>query len=153
MLENKSRVQGPPRIGPRLGCLPNHQDRARDVIEAACHLPRARFEGGVGGDPLGERKRPVKRKAQAVPKCRRDQRGLIQQFLELGLKSAVGAALADGAGDDIERVDVAGAFPEHADMRIADQSRMHPFLDVAVAAANFHGAGRHRNVVAAGAEF
>ncbi len=62
-------------------------------------------------------------------------------------------ALADRAADDIKRVDVAGAFPEHADMRVADQPRVHPFLDVAVAAAHLHGAGRHRNVVAAGAEF
>ncbi len=38
-------------------------------------------------------------------------------------------------------------------MGIADQPRIHPFLDVTVAAAHFHGTGRHRNVVAAGAEF
>ena len=64
----------------------------------------------------------------------------------------MGAALADRARDDVERVDVAGALPEHADMGIADQPRIDPLLDVTVAAADFHGPGRDRNVVAAGAE-
>ena len=123
------------------------------MIEAAGHLSCTLFQRGLGGDALRDRERPVKRKAQAIAKSRRNQRGLIQQFPERDLKGAVGVALADRAGDDIERVDVAGTFPEHADMGVADQPRIHPFLDVAVAAAHFHGAGRYRNVVAAGAEF
>jgi len=108
---------------------------------------------GIGRDAFGETQRAVEHLAQAIAERRRDRCGFIQQFQKCCLQCLVRAALADGAGDDVERVDVAGAFPEHADMGVTNQPRLHPFLDVAVAAADFHGTGRHRNVVAAGAEF
>ena len=63
------------------------------------------------------------------------------------------ARLADGALDHVERVDVGGAFPQRADLRIAHQTGGHPFLDVADAAAHLERLARHRDVVAAGAEF
>ena len=60
--------------------------------------------------------------------------------------------LADGTADHVERVDVAGALPQQADLGVADQAGVDPLLDVAVAAAHLHGAGGDRHVVAAGAE-
>ncbi len=64
----------------------------------------------------------------------------------------VRAHLCCRAANRIERVDIAGALPEHADLRVADQARIYPVLDIAVAAAHLHRAGRHAKVVAARAE-
>ena len=70
-----------------------------------------------------------------------------------GREHPVCTLAANGTCDDIERIDVAGAFPQQPDMCVAHQARVHPLLDVAVAAAHLHGPGRHRHVVAAGPEF
>ena len=91
--------------------------------------------------------------AQAVAERSGNRRGLVQQFAEGRGERAMRTAFPHGARDDIERIDVAGAFPEHADMGIAHQPRVDPFLDIAIAAAHLHCAGRDRNVVAAGAKF
>jgi hypothetical protein len=111
MFEDKPCIQRPAGVGLGPGGFPHHQDGAADVIERARHLPRALFQRGLGRDALGENQRPVQRKAQAIPESRRNERGFIKQFCEYGPQGPVGAALADCAGDDIERVDVAGAFP------------------------------------------
>src|SRR5207247_419480 len=97
VFEDEPRVQGPAGIRPRLGCFPCHQNRACDVIKAARRPSCVFFESGLGGDPLREHERPLKRKAQTIPKSRRNQRGFIQQFLERALQGAVAAALADRA--------------------------------------------------------
>ena len=60
--------------------------------------------------------------------------------------------LADGALNGVEGIDVAGAFPEQAEVRVTNQSCIGPVFNIAVAAARFHGAGGHRDIVAAGPE-
>src|SRR3546814_10917001 len=60
--------------------------------------------------------------------------------------------LGHRAADPVDGVDVAGTFPQHAEMRVADEARVHPVLDVAVAAAHLHRGGGDADVVAAGAE-
>src|SRR5947208_1732916 len=45
------------------------------------------------------------------------------------------ALASDRPANDVDRVDIAGALPEHADVGIAHQPCIDPVLDIAVAAA------------------
>ena len=153
MIEHEPRQQCAPPIRTRPAGFPCHQHRAGDVVKAARRSTCIRLQRRFGGDAVGKIERSLQCRAQAVAECGRNRGRLVQPLAERCGQRAVRATLADGARHDIERVDVAGAFPEHADMSVADQPRIHPFLDVAVAAAHFHRAGGDRNVVAAGAEF
>ena len=40
--------------------------------------------------------------------------------------------------DNVDGVDVAGALPEYADMRVAHQPGIDPLLNITIAAARFH---------------
>ncbi|MCY1184637.1 hypothetical protein D9M73_253470 [compost metagenome] len=62
-----------------------------------------------------------------------------------------GLFAGDRAGD-VQRHDVAGAFPDRTEVGIAHQARVAPLLDVADAAAHLHGVAGHPAGVAAGAE-
>ncbi len=53
---------------------------------------------------------------------------------------------------DVERDDVAGAFPDRTEMRVAHETRVAPFFDVARAAAHFHRVAGHAAGIAASAE-
>ena len=61
--------------------------------------------------------------------------------------------LAGGGAKDVEGDDVAGAFPNGAEMGVAQQAGVGPLLDVAAAAADLHGVAGDLAGVTAGAEF
>src|SRR3546814_8310068 len=76
----------------------------------------------------------------------------VQLAVQGRLQGQIGMVLGHRAADHVDGVDVAGTFPQHAEMRVADEARVHPVLDVAVAAAHLHRGGGDADVVAAGAE-
>ena len=61
-------------------------------------------------------------------------------------------AFAADRAQHVERDDVAGAFPDRAQVRVAHQPRVGPFLDVAAAAAHLHRVAGDLARIAAGAE-
>ena len=60
---------------------------------------------------------------------------------------------ADGARDRVERDDVAGAFPDRAEMGVAQQPRRRELLDVADPAAHLERIAAHFPCIARGTEF
>ena len=65
----------------------------------------------------------------------------------------VSADTGDGAGGDIQRINVGSTLPEDAKVRVADEACVDPVFDVTIAATHFHGACCYINIVARGAEF
>jgi hypothetical protein len=76
---------------------------------------------------------------------------LLDPSVQRASERRMRAVAADGAADDVQRVDARRAFPDETEMSVADELGVGPVLDVAVAAAHLHGAGGDRHVVAAGA--
>jgi len=60
-----------------------------------------------------------------------------------GAEKGLGAAVTKDRALDVEGDHVGGAFPDRAEIAVAKQARVHPFLDIAVAAADVHGLARH----------
>ena len=73
--------------------------------------------------------------------------------MQIGRERAVGAMAADRALQRIDRHDIAGAFPDRAEMGVAQQPRGGEFLDVADAAAHLQRIAADFSGVAGGAEF
>src|SRR5690606_4913979 len=123
------------------GRLARHRRRRGDVIEAGGRLAR---------DDVAA--------LAIVRRLARQCEGALASFLEalaprvghlrareigrdMPLEGLAGAFAPHGT-DDVERDDVAGAFPDRSEMRIAHEPRIGPFLDVAAAAADLHGVAR-----------
>ena len=73
--------------------------------------------------------------------------------MQIGGERRFGAMAADRALQRIDRDDVAGAFPDRAEMRVAQQPRGGEFLDVADAAAHLQRIAADLAGIAGGAEF
>jgi len=78
---------------------------------------------------------------------------VIETGMQIGRECGVSAMAADRALQRIDRDDVAGAFPDRPEVRIAQQSRGGEFLDVADAAAHLQGIAADLAGIAGGAEF
>ena len=72
--------------------------------------------------------------------------------MQIGRERAIGAMTADRAFERIERDDVAGAFPDRAEMGVAQQPAGCKFLDVTNAAAHFERIAADFSGIAGGAE-
>ena len=125
MFQHQPRKQRAARIGAGPGGLRGHQHGAGDVIERARRLPRVLFQRGSAAT------RSAKASARSSV-CRRRSRKAagIAAASSSNFVSAAAMACARGScrrrADDVERVDVAGAFPEHADLGVAHQPRAAP---------------------------
>ena len=73
--------------------------------------------------------------------------------MQIGGERGIGAVAADRPLQRIERHDVAGAFPDRAEMGVAQQPRGGEFLDVADAAAHLQRVAADLARIAGGAEF
>src|ERR1700704_1739293 len=76
MFEDQPRIQSPACVCAWLCGFPGHQDSTCDMIECARHLPCAGFKRRLGGDALGEDKRPVEHMPQPIAESLRNGRGL-----------------------------------------------------------------------------
>ena len=76
---------------------------------------------------------------------------LHQQSAQVQLKHRQRVVARNGT-QDIQRHDVAGALPDRAQVRIAQQTGVAPLFDVAAAAAHFHRVAGDAPCIAAGAK-
>ena len=131
--------------------LPGHGDRGGAVVQRRGHLPRLRLAAlAAAGHRRGAFGHLLQRTLEHRPGLR-VQRRFGKQGAQVRGQRAQGVVAADGA-QHVERNDVAGAFPDRAQHRVAHAPRVAPFLDVAAAAAHFHRVGADLARVAAGAE-
>jgi len=73
--------------------------------------------------------------------------------MQIGRERAIRTMAADRAFERVERDDVAGAFPDRAEMSIAQQPAGRELLDVTGAAAHLECIAADFSSVAGGAEF
>src|SRR5581483_12461399 len=101
--------------------------------------PRIAFIVGVRGDFAGKADGAVDEAPQAVTPGLRHSAALIQPRMQISRERRLRAMASDRALERIERDDVAGAFPDRAEMRITQQPCGGELLDIASAAAHLHG--------------
>ena len=135
--------------GPGLARLPAHGDGAGQVVQGRCRLARHGFVLAV--------RSLVSQRLHLV--CQR-----LQTCAHLGVPGGVGQLAVhmlapDGQGvfahdgaHHVQRHDVAGAFPDRAQVRVAHDARVAPLFDVTAAATHFHGITGDLARIAAGAE-
>ena len=107
------------------------------MIKRACGKPHRSFVL-LAGDAFSEDDGAIERLRETASERIRQICRSIEPALHQRRQRPVRAALAHRTGDDVERVDVGGAFPEHADMGVAHEPLIDPFRDVAVATPHFH---------------
>ena len=129
-----------------------HDDGARRVVERIRSLAHARLVSSLR-NLLGKRDGAARGMAERALQLAGQAVRFVQQGRQHLAKHLLGAGLADGPADNVQRVDVGGAFPEHAEMSVPHEPGIDEGLDVAIAAPRLHRPGRDRDIVAAGAEF
>ncbi|ATH41953.1 hypothetical protein BHR52_01310 [Bordetella pertussis] len=130
--------------------FPAQRGDGDDVVQGRGRLAR-QVVAFMGGRVRGQRIGAVEGARLRRRQLGRARRAGGQQGLHMALQRRQGVGLADSA-QYVQRHDVAGAFPDRAEMRIAHQARLDPFFDIAAAAADLHRVAGHLARVAAGAE-
>ena len=146
----------PPRIAAHLvnaPALPGQRDRAGDMIEQTGGAPRVALIVGSAGDLARKADGAVGQFAQAIAPGLRHIGAVVEPGVQIGGERRIGAVAADRALQRIDRDDIAGAFPDRAEMGVAQQPRGGEFLDVADAAAHLQRIAADLAGVAGGAEF
>ena len=154
MLHDEARHQQSAGVAPVAAdamAFPGQQDGRQDVIERARGEARVLLRVGVRGDALGVVDRAVAECGEAVAIDGGDALGFRQQPVQLGAQRALCLRPGDGAAHDVDRIDDAGALPQHGNEGIAQQAGVDPVLDDPVAAANLDGLGGRLHVVAVAA--
>ena len=136
--------------------------RGRPCRRGASRSRRRRPRAGRGGQAAspgdksraarrcgarGARGRPGRRARSVAPRARRRGGGRRPGRARPRRGRRRGSPAAVGSREDVEALDVARAFPDRVDGRLAVEARQHRLLDVAVAAEALerlgHVAGRH----------
>ena len=107
----------------------------------------------MAGDLAGEANRAIGKTAQTVAPSLRHIGAVVEPGVQIRRKCCLGAVAADRAPQRIQRDDIAGAFPDRAEMGVAQQPGSGELLDVTDAAAHLQGVAANLARVAGGAEF
>ena len=109
--QNEAREQGAACVGAGAGAFPGKQDRAGDVVESGRGLAGQSFRLLDAATCSARCDGAVERIAEGVAEGRWQAVAFCQPAAQHRLQRVVCAGLADRAVDNIQRVDVAGAFP------------------------------------------
>ena len=153
VLKHKAADEKLARIAMLLRALPCQHNSACCVVKSGSGLPghmltlrRSRYVGN-------KLEALVHNLQQPLPEGLR-QLGRLCNFLQQqGMQCFMRPGFAYGTPDDINRIDVARAFPKYADVRIPDQPGIDPLFNVAIAATGLHGGAGSRDGIAASPEF
>ena len=156
MVDDHARQQQPPRIAAHLvnpPAFPGQRHRAGDMIQQTGRAPGIALIVGFGGDLPRKADGAIGEIAETLAPGLRHIGAVVQAGVQIGGERGIGAVAADRALQRIDRDDVAGAFPDRTEMRVAQQPRGGEFLDVTDAAAHLQRIAADLAGVAGGAEF
>src|SRR5260370_28779519 len=91
--------------------------------------------------------------AQTVAPGLRHIGAVVEAGVKVGGERGIRAVAADRAMQSVDRNDIAGALPDRAEMRVAQQPRGCKFLDVTDAAAHLQRIAADFSSIAGSAEF
>src|SRR6516162_3506824 len=156
MIDNEAREQEPSGIAapvmdvPGLPCKGN---RACDMIEQAGGASRLGLVLAARGNLTGKTCGAIGQFAQAIAPALRNSGTVIEPRMQVCGERRIGAMASDRPRKRIDRDDVAGALPDRAEMRIAQQPRRGELLDVTDAAAHLERIAADLAGVAGSAKF
>jgi len=133
--------------------FPGKRYRACNMIKQAGRTSRLGLVLGARRDLAREADRAIDKAAQPVAPGLRHMGTVVEPGMQVGGKRGFRTVAADRALHCVERDNVACAFPDRAEMRVAQQARGREFLDVADAAAHLQGVAADFSSIARGTEF
>src|ERR1700690_3227872 len=98
--------------------LPRQRDRACDMIKQAGGAPRVGLMVAAPGHLARKTDGAIGERAQAIAPSARNGGAVIEPGVQVGGKCCVGAMAANRPRERVDGDDVAGAFPDRAEMSI-----------------------------------
>src|SRR6266404_6636664 len=124
MVDDHARQQQPPGIAAHLvdaAAFPSQRYRTGDMIQQAGGAPRVGLVFDPAGDVARKATGALGQIAQTIAPSLRHIGAVVEAGVQIGGESSVGTVAADRAFQRIDRDDIAGAFPDRAEMGVAQQ--------------------------------